>query len=812
MNEYDFDSDENLKDTVDLSDEEMTAAAILGLGSTKRLTKKQYADFKKKAQEMVSKASVPSKTAREAAKGIVKGGGQKSAEVSARTFSKALEKGPIKVPSGSVISDLPQVSGKMGAAIEKARSAAAGVPWSPAEGVIQMSGPPRGSIMDALSKGGQSALSALKKIGVSPAALESAGKFLTKGARVAGPAAAVVGALADLADITSAGEGSDKPGEPLTSKEFASSYPGKAANYIPPSSLKSVLEKQASTPAYDVNTEGEIIKAALSQAESPEYLEALQKRREERDRYINLLKNDSNIVDVEKERLLAAYDQNSPQQRALKDVDSLSEKKASLNQKILEAEAALAGSNNLFSSDRLNKQLASYKKQLADLTSPQDNRTIAAASGASANSILSELEQKSKNNGPSVPSVAVLKPSAISTEDSGVVKTATGTGQPTSTDVAKQDREDELTKVVGQESVRQMTQYEDLMSRLKDAQERQRVAQLGVALGQAGERIGSAIGMVKPGDQSFYEQMAKQAEGITDQFKEEEAIKKEARRNDPNSEESKSARNFAKGLGYPVGDTESAAELEKRFPIMERFQTAKENREARIEQAKIQREAIAATREDTRSENKRKEDTKRLDRLSEKISAGMARKNTDFGAAAAQVSQVKNVEALIKGYKNADDIPQIQLVEVARGLDRVISGGGTGSLGMTRELTPETAKTFINKTIGYITSRQRGAGAGEFIKSFSKILEREKEQALSRLDTYKGEIASSYRDMYLNPKTREDIEFIFEKHGLDADQIFSKKAAKPDGKRDQRIESAAKQAGMTYEQMEQYLKDTGQIK
>ena len=142
-----------------------------------------------------------------------------------------------------------------------------------------------------------------------------------------------------------------------------------------------------------------------------------------------------------------------------------------------------------------------------------------------------------------------------------------------------------LLKSAGDES----SQYQDLLARYKDAEERQRLAQLGVSLGQAGERIGSAIAMVKPGDQAIYEQLAKQAGGITEQFKEEETVAREARRNDPNSPESEAARALLKEQGITVPKTVTAAFIEKQYPqfanIINRKEAAKQDAIRRAERA-----------------------------------------------------------------------------------------------------------------------------------------------------------------------------------------------------------------------------------
>lgn len=162
-----------------------------------------------------------------------------------------------------------------------------------------------------------------------------------------------------------------------------------------------------------------------------------------------------------------------------------------------------------------------------------------------------------------------------------------------------------LLKTAGAES----SQYQDLLNRYKEAEERQRQAQLGVALGQAGERIGSAIAMVKPGDQSFYEQQMKLAGGITEQFKEEEAVRREAEKaekNDPKSETSMAMRNLLKEQGIVVPDNISAAFIEKQYSqfanIIAQRRADQERAEGRRER-KEEREFALKSRDQQRDDD-----------------------------------------------------------------------------------------------------------------------------------------------------------------------------------------------------------------
>jgi len=421
-----------------------------------------------------------------------------------------------------------------------------------------------------------SALSRILSLAKTPA-----GSKILKGLGIAGKVGGAYGTLSSFYGDLAKNQETPYQEPPVTPSGISSSL--KSANKIPGTEL---MERQNSSPLSDVNTEGEIIKAALSQPQSLQYTQALQKRKQERERYIDFLKNDSNIVDAEKERLLAAYDANSPEQRANKDVDSLNENKTTLEQKISEIEGTLASTSNPFSSDRLNKQLESYRKELAGLSSPQVDRMMAATPEPSANSILSQLEQGTQSQlKPSSP-VAAPKPA----QDGVMTKTASGTGQPTSAGIAKQDREDDLTKVIGAESARKVSEYEDLMRRFQEAQNRANQMRMMAGIGEGAELLGASIAGVKPADASFYRQMAEQADLLPKQFKEAEDFKKEARRNDPNSEESESARNLLKSQGITVPDNISAAFIEKQYPqfanIIRSRELAEERKERSAEKAK----------------------------------------------------------------------------------------------------------------------------------------------------------------------------------------------------------------------------------
>ena len=62
--------------------------------------------------------------------------------------------------------------------------------------------------------------------------------------------------------------------------------------------------------------------------------------------------------------------------------------------------------------------------------------------------------------------------------------------------------------------------------------------------------------------------------------------------------------------------------------------------------------------------------------------------------------------------KDFNDLDNRQVVEVARVLDRVLSGG-QATISGSEHLTPDSARQWIAKKWEFITSKRQGAGAGK---------------------------------------------------------------------------------------------------
>jgi hypothetical protein len=313
-------------------------------------------------------------------------------------------------------------------------------------------------------------------------------------------------------------------------------------------------------------------------------------------------------------------------------------------------------------------------------------------------------------------------------------------GEPSVSQVQKQEQDAALAQVLKSQDAEQ-SRYADLLNRFKEAQERQRIAQLGVGLTQAAERIGSAIAMTKPGDQSVYQQAMKQAAGITDEFKEEAAVAKEAEKNDPNSPESKSARALLKQQGINVPDNISAAFIEKQYPqfanILNRREAAKERAEIRKERA----EDRSFSREQLLSEK----DTKDFTKLSEKLTAELASSRSAFGKGANIIRSAEAIETLVS-QMDPKDINTRQIQELARGLDAMLSQGAATISG-TKKLVPESYSADWAKIAEYITSKPKGAGQEAFVKQMMETVEREKQTARKQMQQTQNKILSGYEHL-----------------------------------------------------------------
>lgn len=187
-------------------------------------------------------------------------------------------------------------------------------------------------------------------------------------------------------------------------------------------------------------------------------------------------------------------------------------------------------------------------------------------------------------------------------------------------------------------------------------------------------------------------------------------------------------------------------------------------RDAKLANAKAIH-GLASQRLNDRNQTKLdKESTDRFDKLNRGLTSEMANSRSVLGIAAKNKQSIENVEALLNGQADLNDLDATQAYEVAKVLDRVLSQGSPTISG-TEHLSRETAKSWLSKKIEQITSTRRGAGLGSFLESNKHTFEREKEIANKQIREANKKFLASYKDLEKrDPAKWADI---MHEHGLD---------------------------------------------
>jgi hypothetical protein len=191
-------------------------------------------------------------------------------------------------------------------------------------------------------------------------------------------------------------------------------------------------------------------------------------------------------------------------------------------------------------------------------------------------------------------------------------------------------------------------------------------------------------------------------------------------------------------MGIKIKGDESAEALTKALPFLQQYQSQKENREARMAQQQIQREAIDAGKEVARDEKAQKDLTK----MSEKLNAEIASSRSAFGKGANIIRSADALETLVS-QMNPRDINTRQIQELARGLDAMLSQGAATITG-TKKLVPESYSADWAKIAEYISSKPKGAGQEKFVEQMMETIAREKETAKRQMLKTQNKILSGY--------------------------------------------------------------------
>lgn len=699
--------DESVVDESSLTPEELSAATALGI-STKRLSKKAYGELKKKAEGIVKQSSIkPEKTIKELAESLVKKGG-KSAEASAKQFVKAQPSlgFPTKDVAEAVGDSIPS---------------------------------------DVLKPATQTPLAKSPLLSrIAAMASSPAGKLALKGLGLAGVVSGLHGTLS---------EDQDEPvGAQLSAKKLAPGHTVTSSVGEPGDATQKYPSKQRTSSAYD--SLDQIKKDVRSQPMVPKYADAYTEMLNQRSKFLENLDTEQvwqgntsrPLTDEEKEERYARYEagllgEENLAKRASSMVEQKETQQKELEDQLAQINSEINRSTNPFAVERLNKEKNSILAALSNLTSSGSEEPSKTPTSLTQepSEFLRELMSQPAAQMPQQP--AVEQPQSSEAESLKPTKRTISAGEPSAIDVQKRDREESLSKIIGAEAARQVAEQESLLARFKQAQQQENLAQLGISLGQAGEKFGSSLAMVKPGDQSFYDQQRKLASGFAEKVKDEEAIRQEAEKNDPNSPLSKQYQELIKSMGIPIKGNESASTLIKALPFIQQYQSQKENRQARLLQAQIQREQIAAGKQILADERV----NKGFVDMTKRIEGDIASARSAFGRSALVIRAAGAIERLASKF-NPNDLSYTEIQEIAKSLDGMLAQGAPTISG-TQKLVPESLIGDWKKIQSYILNIPKGAEQGKFVKRLLATIGREKEYAKEQVLKTQTELLSGYEHL-----------------------------------------------------------------
>lgn len=258
-------------------------------------------------------------------------------------------------------------------------------------------------------------------------------------------------------------------------------------------------------------------------------------------------------------------------------------------------------------------------------------------------------------------------------------------------------------------------------------------------------------------------------------------LRRQEEANDPDSGLSKGMRSYMQQIGMPVNDMATAGQLKQIMPFVFKDMEAKQAQkthsqdiDARLaeqrEIANMHSQDLAMRKQELdnnkdliRQDKMDKQDTDRIGKLNEKMTADVQSGRTAFGQAARNYQAVQNAQGLLNGETDVNNLDNRQVFELTRVLDRVLSQGNPSQFG-SEHLNPDTARGYLAKLMEYATNKRQGAGAGDFVKTIRDTLNREGHMAQAQMGRTQRELLSGNKDLYTrHPEKMGDV---LEGHGL----------------------------------------------
>jgi hypothetical protein len=369
-------------------------------------------------------------------------------------------------------------------------------------------------------------------------------------------------------------------------------------------------------------------------------------------------------------------------------------------------------------------------------------------------------------------------------DDDTPVKGKGGTGaKPAGKAVASDASDDDEDTPKGRTLDFGTGKFKDTAAGLEEAQNRQNQLIGAGELGKAGALIGAGFAQVQPSKEALagYDSQIAQAKDVVPQY----LAQMEKQKNEPDSPLSQGMRQFMSSFGFNVTGDATADELMKLSPLAEKYyqQTQqelarKDNLAEKGREFDLRSQDLALRRADLHGKDLDRQDaklqaatTKRVDTLNKMITAEVASSRSAFGGAAKTLQAVDNVQALLNGETDLNNLDSRQVVEISRVLDRVLSNGSPTISG-SEHLTPQAINDRVAKQLEFWTSKRHGANMGDFVASQAATLQREKDQATKQMQNTQRALLGSYSDIKDDPR----VQSVLASHGI-PEEIwdFSKK-------------------------------------
>jgi hypothetical protein len=288
---------------------------------------------------------------------------------------------------------------------------------------------------------------------------------------------------------------------------------------------------------------------------------------------------------------------------------------------------------------------------------------------------------------------------------------------------------------------------------MEDAKKKTRMLELIQGLGKGAAQIGAGLSRTKP-DENYLNNIDPKSE-INDLLTERKSSAQQLAqkidqfnfafakdKDDPNS---KSSQFYRQILGkYQPGlktDGMSASELEKLMPQITNLANNEAARQAKLDLAREQMDA----KEGIAKDKKEKDDTKRIDTAGKLITAELSSRS-QFGKDAVTLAAAENVKALLNGTADLNSIDTRQMAEVARILDRILSGGNPSEHGFD-SMSVSTLRSKTSRMLEQLSNKRVGAGAASFLQNQSDTVDREAKVARDRIARTQGKLLAPYMDL-----------------------------------------------------------------